>query len=80
MDTSTEKDVQLQRASADLLSELKTTLPRFLYASDRRVNPNLEAPKGIRRRVRRSTTQDIIKLASSYGFIYFISIADLPLV
>ena len=64
MDTSTEKDVQLQRASTELLSELEGSLPRFLYSCKDGMAPTLEVPNTVRKRVRRSTTLDLIKLVS----------------
>ncbi len=63
MDAAEDKDIRLQRASEDLLSEFQGRLPTFLWrvppAKQRQAVPILHRP---RRTVRQADTDRLIKL------------------
>lgn len=60
MDATDDRDVLLQRASADLLFELRTSLPRFLYKKPGRSGTG---PK-LRRHVSYAATHHLTRLVA----------------
>ncbi len=63
MDAPEEKDVKLQRASENLLSELRSRLPSFLKKKKKKTSsPNEDQNQAVRRRVGRSDTDSLIQL------------------
>lgn len=61
MDAPDERDIKLQRASENLLSELKSRLPNFLNKK-KTPRPNEHQTQIVRRRVGRRDTDSLIQL------------------
>ncbi|KAL9117901.1 MAG: hypothetical protein Q9187_005556 [Circinaria calcarea] len=68
MDAAEDKDVQLQRASSELLLEFESSLPRFLWISSSKsqVTPDQRPSQRLRKTVRHRTTADLIKLLEPF--------------
>lgn len=67
MDATEDKDVQLQRASSELLLEFESSLPRFLWTSRSKSQVTLDQrpSQRLRKTVRSITTAQLIKLVKS---------------
>ena len=65
MDALEDRDIQLHRASSDLLQELETSLPCFLWSTK---DLDTQPQRRLRTLVRCSTTADLIKLVSYIHF------------
>ena len=63
MDTAADQDLQLQKSSPELIAEFSKSLPRFLRRAKvgGRVSTS-ESPGPLRRLVRQSKTDQLIKL------------------
>ena len=66
MDTTADEDLNLQRASADLIAELQRSLPPFLYKSISTQTRRSPTPSStVRPIVRETKTDQLIKLVGS---------------
>ena len=70
MDAAEEKDIFLQQASSDLLSQYKTSLPKFLWSSIPPVSNRPKQQNHVRGRVRTQSTVELVNHVSFYAYIW----------
>ena len=67
MDTTGDEDLKLQRASADLIAELQSALPHFLFKDVPAQSEDSSTDgRRVRRLVRETKTDQLIKLVGTF--------------